>query len=65
MLGKLAGDTSELISCVGETHGGSNYCVNMRRIVDLIRIKEVPLPRPAHRATTFLHAFIMIIRRVV
>jgi hypothetical protein len=40
---KLAGDTSELISCVGETHGGANYCVNMRRIVDLIRIKEVTL----------------------
>ena len=41
VIGKLAGDTSELISCVGETHGGTNYCVNMRRIVDLIRIKEV------------------------
>ena len=41
VLGKLAADTSELISNVGDNHGGANYCVNMRRIVDLIRIKEV------------------------
>mmetsp|Transcript_15599 Transcript_15599/g.37801 ORF Transcript_15599/g.37801 Transcript_15599/m.37801 type:complete len:341 (-) Transcript_15599:5529-6551(-) len=41
VLEKLTADTSELISCVGENHRGANYCVNMRRIVDLIRIKEV------------------------
>lgn len=40
-LEKLSADTSELISCIGNTHGGANYCVNMRRIIDLIRIKEI------------------------
>ena len=40
-LEKLSADTSELISCIGNTHEGANYCVNMRRIIDLIRIKEI------------------------
>ena len=40
MLHRLAADTSELITCVGEGHGGRAYCVNMRRIIDLIRMKE-------------------------
>mgnify|MGYP002856249750 FL=1 len=40
-LQKMANDTSELISCVGDAHGGPNYCVNMRRIIDLIRMKEI------------------------
>ena len=40
-LEKMANDTSELISCVGDAHGGPNYCVNMRRIIDLIRMKEI------------------------
>ena len=37
---RLAADTSELITCVGEGHGGPAYCVNMKRIIDLIRMKE-------------------------
>ena len=40
-LEKMANDTSELISCVGDSHGGPTYCVNMRRIIDLIRMKEI------------------------
>ena len=40
-LEKMANDTSELITCVGDAHGGPNYCVNMRRIIDLIRMKEI------------------------
>ena len=38
---RLAADTSELITCAGEGHGGPAYCVNMKRIIDLIRMKEV------------------------
>ncbi len=30
----------QLVTCVGEAHGGASYCVNMKRIVDLIRMKE-------------------------
>ncbi len=35
---------SQLVTCVGEGHAGASYCVNMKRIIDLIRMKEV---RPA------------------
>ena len=28
------------MTCVGEAHGGASYCVNMKRIIDLIRMKE-------------------------
>jgi hypothetical protein len=31
----------QLVTCVGEGHGGASYCVNMKRIIDLIRMKEV------------------------
>ena len=31
----------QLVTCVGEAHGGASYCVNMKRIIDLIRMKEV------------------------
>ena len=31
---------SQLVTCVGEAHGGASYCVNMKRIIDLIRMKE-------------------------
>ena len=41
ILESLAEDPSELVSMVGEGHGGKSYCVNMRRILDLIRNKEV------------------------
>ena len=37
----LSVDTSELISCVDDSYGHATYCVNMRRIIDLIRIKEI------------------------
>jgi len=37
----LEADTSELISAVGDTNACTSYCVNMRRVVDLIRMKEV------------------------
>jgi len=40
-LSVLAADTSELISSINGNHGGGTYCVNMKRIVDLIKIKEV------------------------
>jgi DNA-directed RNA polymerase III subunit RPC3 len=40
-LENLSIDTSELISCVGDSYGHATYCVNMRRIIDLIRIKEI------------------------
>lgn len=30
----------QLITCVGEGHGGPAYCVNTKRIIDLIRMKE-------------------------
>jgi len=40
-LEKMANDTSELISRVLETNGDSSYCVNTRRVVDLIRVKEI------------------------
>lgn len=30
----------QLVTCVGEGHGGASYCVNMKRIIDLIRMKE-------------------------
>lgn len=39
VLRRLASDTSELVTCVGEGHGGASFCVNMKRIIDLIRMK--------------------------
>lgn len=41
VLTSLEEDTSELISSVGDNQTCTTYCVNMRRIVDLIRMKEV------------------------
>ena len=38
---RLTESTAQLVTCVGEAHGGASYCVNMKRIVDLIRMKEV------------------------
>ena len=43
-LEKMVTDTSELISRIDDHAGGGNgtqYCVNMRRIIDLIRMKEI------------------------
>ena len=41
LLEKLASDTSELMSRVGEGPGGSIYCVNIKRIMDIARSKLV------------------------
>ena len=41
LLDTLEADTSELISKVGEAPTGNTYCINLRRIVDLARVKSV------------------------
>ena len=37
----LCEDTAELISHVGQGPGGSTYCVNFLRIVEIMRLKQV------------------------
>lgn len=32
---------AQLVTCVGEVHGRASYCVNMSRIIGLIRMREV------------------------
>ena len=44
----------QLVTCVGEAHGGASYCVNMKRIVDLIRMKEVCWIAPCVRTPSCL-----------
>lgn len=41
VLRTLANDSLELVSYIGEGPGGSTYCVNMQRIIDLIRLKQL------------------------
>ena len=41
VLRQLADDSVELISRVGEGPGGVTYCINLKRIIEVIQLKEL------------------------
>ena len=41
IINTIAHDSLELISYAGEGPGGEQYVVNMQRIIDLIRLKQL------------------------